>query len=86
MPNEPTQIKPRIWLTGVQQLDQLARRFRRKLRDAALKLSQEAGDSAPIGPDIVLQAVPITCRDLLSDLGFGFGDEGDSDGHRKRAA
>ncbi len=86
MSNQPPQIEPRIWLTGVQQLDQLARRFRRKLRDSALKLSQETGHSAPIGPDIILHAVPSACRDLLADLGSGFGDEGDSDGHKKEAA
>jgi hypothetical protein len=86
MANQPPQIEPRILLTGVQELDQLARRFRRRLRDFALQLSQETRHSAPIGPEIILQAVPRACRELLSDLGSDFGGESGSDGHKKEAA
>ncbi len=86
MSSQPLKIEPRILLTGVQQLDQLSRRFRRKLRDVALQLSQERGHSARIGPDIILQALPSACRELLSDLGASFGDERGSDGHKKEAA
>ena len=86
MAYEPLQTEPQILLTGVQQLDQLAHRFRRKLRDVALQLSQEEGDAGPIGPDDILRAVPIACRELLADLGTGSRDENDSDGHKKEAA
>ncbi len=86
MSNQTPQIEPQILVTGVQQLDQLARRFRRILRDVALQLSQETGHSEPIGPEVILQAVPLACRELLKDLGSGFGDERDADGHKKEAA
>jgi hypothetical protein len=81
-----SQFEPRILLTGVQELDRLARLFRRTLRDAAVKLSGEAGDSAPIGPDAVLEAVPSACEKLLADLGFDCGDERGSDGSKQEAA
>ena len=86
MSSQPPQIEPRILLTGIQQLDQLALRFRRRLRDVALQLSRETGDDAPIGPEIILQAVPRACRGLLSDLGSGCGEERGSDGPKKEAA
>jgi len=81
-----SQFEPRILLAGVQELDQLARRFRRILRDAAVKLSEEAGDSAEIGPDTILEAVPFACLRLLSDLGSDCGDERGSDGSKQEAA
>ena len=86
MSNEPPQFEPQILLTGVQQLDQLAHRFRRRLRDVALQLSQEEGRAGPIGPDDILRAAPGACRELLADLGSGSRDETDSDGHKKEAA
>ena len=86
MLSQPPQIKPQILLSGVQQLDELARQFRRKLRDVALQLSQETRDAAPIGPEIILQAVPGACRKLLTDLGSGFGEIRDSDDQKKEAA
>ena len=86
MSKQGPQIEPRIMLTGMQELDQLAGRFRRILRDVALQLSQETGHPAPIGPDIILQAVPRACRGLLSDLGSGCGEERGSDGPKKEAA
>jgi hypothetical protein len=86
MSSQPPQIEARILLTGVRELDQLARQFRRRLRAVAVELSREAGDPAPIGPDTVLQAVPRACRELLSQLGPRSGDERGSDGHKKEAA
>jgi len=86
MLNQASQTEPRILLTGIQELDQLARRFRRRLRDVAVQLSQETGHLTPIGPDIILRAAPIACRELLSDLGSDFGDERVSDGRKKEAA
>lgn len=83
------QIQPtgaRISLAVVQQLDQLARRFRRRLRDVAVELSQAAGHSFPVGPDSILRAVPLVCRELASEPGSNFGDERDSDGPKEEAA
>jgi hypothetical protein len=78
--------EPRILLTGLQNLDRIARRFRCRLRDAALKLSVESKDSAIIGPEKILQAVPIVCRELLSDLDSEGDEESDSHGTTQEAA
>jgi hypothetical protein len=64
----PSQSQPRLLLTGMKEIDRLALCFRRRLRDAAVELLEEAGDSAAIGPDTVLAAVPAACRGWLSDL------------------
>ncbi len=81
-----SQLEHRISLTGIQELDRLARRFRRTLRDTAVILLAEAGDSAAIGPDTVREAMPFACGELLSDLGSGCGDERGPDGSRQEAA
>ena len=73
-------------LTAVQQMDELARRFRRRLRDIAVELSGEAGHSVPIGPDTIAQAVGLVCRELLSDTPSGLGDERASHADEKAAA
>lgn len=86
MSDQTPQTDPRILLTAVQQMDRIARRFRRKLRDAAVELSGDAGHSVPIGPDTIAEAVPLVCRELLSDAGSHLGDERGSDGQRPRAA
>ncbi len=86
MSNQPPQMEPRILLTAIQELDQLARRFRRRLRDAAVELSREAGHPAPIGPDTILEAMPRACRELLADPGSASGDERGSHGQKKEAA
>ncbi|MGD0897915.1 MAG: hypothetical protein ABR915_08760 [Thermoguttaceae bacterium] len=83
MSNQALQSDPQILLTAVRELDRLARRFRRKLRDVAVELSREAGHLAPIGPETVLQAVPRACQELLSKLNPGFGEERGSDGRKK---
>ena len=75
-----------ISLMGMQELDRLTRRFRRTLRDAAVRLLTEAGDSAAIGPDTVREATPFACRELVSDLGSGCSDERGADGSRREAA
>ena len=76
----------RISLRAVQEMDELALRFRRRLRDLAIELSREAGHAEPIGPDTVAQALPLVCGELLSQDGSGLGDERGSDGQRPRAA
>jgi len=81
-----SQFEPRILLAGMQELDRLAHYFRRTLRDAAVQLLQEAGDSAAIGPEIVLEAVPLACRNLLSDLSPNCGNERGLDGSSQEAA
>jgi hypothetical protein len=75
----------RIALSAVQELDQLAQRFRRRLRDCAVELAQAAGQSAPVGPDAVHDAVPLVCRELLAEPGLNFGNERRSDGSSKEA-
>ena len=86
MPNQPTPVEPRILLTGVQELDEFARQFRRKLRDVAIEFWREAGHPEPIDPDLVRRAVPRACRELLAEIGSGSGDERDADGDKKEAA
>jgi hypothetical protein len=84
----PEQIQPtrtRISLAAVQQLDQLARRFRRQLRDVALELSQAEGDSL-LTPDTVLRAVPVECRRLLSGHDSSLDDERGPDVPEEEAA
>jgi hypothetical protein len=81
-----SQFEPRILLAGVQELDRLARLFRRRLRDAAVELLGETGDSVHIGPEAVLEAVPLACQKLLADLGSDCGDERGSDGSTQEAA
>ena len=81
-----SQMEPRLLLTGMQELDRLARRFRRTLRDTAVKLSAGAGGPATIGPEAVLEAVPRACRELLSDLGSDCGRERGADGSTQEAA
>jgi hypothetical protein len=70
----------------MQELDRIARRFRRKLRDAAVELSGEEGDLAAIGPDAVLNAVSLACREMLSEFDSDCSDERGSDGARREAA
>lgn len=86
MSNLSAQTEPRILLTAVQEMDHLARQFRRRLRDIAVELSREAGQSGPIGPDTILEAVPLVCRELLSDPNSHSADERGSDGETRDAA
>jgi hypothetical protein len=86
MSSQLAQTEPRILLTAVRELDQLARRFRRRLRDVAVELLGKAGHSGPIGPETVLAALPLVCGELLADAGSRSGDGRDLDGRKKEAA
>ena len=86
MSGQPSQAEPRMSLTAVQELDRLARQFRRRLRDLALELSQEAGHPGPIGPNTILEAVPLACQELLCASGSASCDGGDSNGRERDAA
>ena len=57
--------EPRISLAAVEELDDLARGFSRRLRDVAVEFSGGAGHSMPIGPEAILEAVPLVCGKLL---------------------
>ena len=76
----------RISLQAVREMDEVALRFRRRLRDLAIELSREAGHAEPIGPDTVAHALRLVCGEFLSQDGSGLGDERGSDGQRPRAA
>jgi hypothetical protein len=69
-----SQINGFISVMGVQELDRLANHFRRKLRDAAVKWSEDVGDSDEIGPDDVRGSAGVACRELLSDLACDSGE------------
>jgi hypothetical protein len=85
MSRQPIASEPRILLTAVQELDRLARQFRRRLRDRALELSREAGQSGPVGPEMVLRAVPLACRELSATTAPPCEERG-LDGPRQDAA
>ena len=65
MSAQPISTEPRISLAAVEELDRLARGFRRRLRDVAVELSGAAGHSMAIGPETIREAVPLVCRELL---------------------
>jgi hypothetical protein len=73
-------------LTAAQELDRLAREFRRTLRDSAVKLSQGAADLEPIGPHSILAALPLACQQLLRAAESTSRDGGDSSGRKRDAA
>ncbi len=86
MPSHSAQTEPRILFTAIQEMDHLARRFRRRLRDVAVELSRQAGHCAPIGPDTIRDAMQFVCQELASDFGVGPAGEGHSDGEGREAA
>ena len=86
MSSQTAQSEPRLLLTAVQELDRLARHFRRRLRDVAVQLSPQAGLSSPIGPQAILEAVPLVCRELLSAAGGNLTDARGPDGPKEEAA
>ena len=86
MPNQVPQAEPRISLAAVREMEQLARRFRHRLRDVAVELSTEKGRSTPIGPETILEAVPQVCGEIMSNPGARFDDERGSDGRAREAA
>jgi len=83
----PTQPdNARILLRAVEEMDKLALRFRRRLRDRAIELSQEGGQLESIGPDAVARALPLVCEEFLAENKTGSDDERDADGRRPHAA
>ena len=86
MSQQAPQAELRITLTAIQELDRLARQFRRRLCDLAVELSYGGGHFGPIGPDDILKAAPLVGRELVA----GFGCEADStrssDGQERDAA
>jgi hypothetical protein len=76
----------RISVRAVRQMEGLALRFRRRLRDIAVELSRQAGHEGPIGADPVVKALPLVCRELLSEAGSDLSDEGEAHGRRPEAA
>lgn len=86
MSNQTPQTEPRISLAAVREMDQLARRFRRRLRDVAVELLGEKGCSTPISPETILEAAPLVYREMLSNPGAYFGEERGLDGRTHEAA
>lgn len=86
MSDQPPSNNPRISLTAIQEMDRLARRFRCRLRDVAVNLSQDAGRAVPIGRDTVVEAARSVCRELLSETGPDSNNARGLDGQRPRAA
>lgn len=86
MPNQPPQTDPRISLAAVREMNELARRFRHRLRDVAIELSGKARKSSPIGLETILQAVTHVCREISADPAARLGDERGSDGKTQEAA
>lgn len=86
MSNQIPHTEPRISLAAVREMDQLARLFRRRLRDVAVELLGENGCSTPISPETILEAAPLVYREMLSNPGTCFGEERGSDGRTHEAA
>jgi len=86
MPSHFAQTEPRILLTAIQEMDKLARRFRRRLREVGVELSRKRGYVGPIGPDAIREAVPLACQELLTDIGSDSTDERGLDGETPEAA
>jgi hypothetical protein len=76
----------RITLAAMKELDRLAWQFRRKLRDCAVELTQEATEAQTVTPEMVREAAPLACQALLSDLESPRNHQGDSDAERRDAA
>jgi histone H3/H4 len=68
MSQEAPQAELRITVSAIQELDQLARRFRRRLRDLAVELAGKAGRSGPIGTDDILRAVPLVAAEWVANF------------------
>jgi hypothetical protein len=86
MPQQTPSAEPRISLEAIKRMDDLARGFRRKLRDRAVQLSQADASGALISPEIIGEAMPFVCRELLSAADSKPKDQRDSDDRRPEAA
>jgi len=58
---------PRFPLRTIQAMDEIAREFRRKLRDHVIRLSSRGGGASVAAPDAVLEALPLACGELVSE-------------------
>ena len=75
---------PRFPLQTIQTMDELAREFRRVLRDHAVRLSSPSGGASLVTPELAAQALPLACGELLHREGMA--DERGMDGQEPRAA
>ena len=79
-----SQRDPRISPTALQEMDGFARRFRRMLRDAAVKFAQDAGDSALVTPETVQVAALSLCQNLFFDATSRSSEQRSARSFRKR--
>jgi len=86
MSQQPASSEPRISLEAIRKLDDLARGFRRRLRDCAVQLSQANGSGVLICPETISEALPLACRELLSAAGRNPENQRGSDDRRPEAA
>ena len=86
MPQQPPSAEPRISLEAIRKMDELARGFRRKLRDRAIHVSQANASGMLISPETIGEALPSVCRELLSAADSKPKDERDLDDRRPEAA
>ena len=86
MSQQPAPLEPRISLEAIRKLDDLARGFRRKLRDCAVRLSQANGSGDLICPESISEALPLACRELASAAGSDAENQRGSDDRRPEAA
>lgn len=86
MPPSRSKTEPRIMLTAVRCMDEIARRFRRRLRQTAIELARHRGQDSVIDSDAVLRAVPLAYRELLCETDCDSEEKRDSRGERDEAA
>lgn len=86
MSHQSASSQPRISLEAIRKMDDLARVFRRKLRDRAVQLLEGDGSDAVISPETITEAMPLACRELLSAAGANLKDRRGSDDRRPEAA
>lgn len=86
MSEHPASSQPRISLEAIWKMDDIARLFRRKLRDGAVQLLEGGGSDAVISPETITEAMPLACRELLSTAGSNSEGERGSDDRRPEAA
>jgi hypothetical protein len=86
MSQQTPQAESRITLAAVQELDRLARQFRRRLRDLAVESSCGAGNLGPLGPDDILKALPLAVRELAAGSGCKPDNESSLHGQDREAA
>ncbi len=86
MAQQPASSNPRISLEAIRKLDDLARLFRRKLRGGAVQLLEGDRSDVVISPEMITEAIPLACRELLSTAGSNLDDQRGSDDRRPESA